>query len=183
MVNKVILIGNLGADPELRSTQTGQSVCSLRLATSEKYKDRDGNMQERTEWHKVVVWGPQAETVNKYCKKGKQIFLEGRIQTRKWQDKNGADQYTTEIVAENVRFLGGGGAGAGASEEGGDGGGRAYGRGGGGNYGGGGGGGGNYGGGGGGGGYGSRGGGGGGRSAPAPVDEAPPFGGDDDIPF
>ncbi|HND30888.1 MAG TPA: single-stranded DNA-binding protein, partial [Myxococcota bacterium] len=116
MVNKVILLGNLGADPELRSTQNGQSVCTLRLATSEKYKDRDGNLQERTEWHRVVVWGPQADNVNRFCKKGKQIYLEGRIQTRKWQDKEGKDQYTTEIVADNVRFLGGAGGGAGADD-------------------------------------------------------------------
>jgi single-strand DNA-binding protein len=116
MVNKVILLGNLGADPELRSTQNGQSVCTLRLATSEKYKDRDGNLQEKTEWHRVVVWGPQADNVNRFCKKGKQIYLEGRIQTRKWQDKEGKDQYTTEIVADSVRFLGGAGGGAGADD-------------------------------------------------------------------
>ena len=117
MVNKVILLGNLGADPELKHTQAGQAVCSLRIATSETYKDRDGNKQERTEWHKVIVWGPQGENVAKFCKKGKQIYLEGRLQTRKWQDKDGKDQYTTEVVADNVKFLGG--AGGASNEEGG----------------------------------------------------------------
>lgn len=109
MVNKVILIGNLGADPELRSTGGGTSVCSLRVATTEKRKDKDGNWTEQTEWHAVVVWGKQAESVHQYCKKGKQLYIEGRLQTRKWQDKEGKDQYSTEVVAENVRFLGGGG--------------------------------------------------------------------------
>lgn len=117
MVNKVILLGNLGADPELKSTPSGQSVCSLRIATSEKYKDKDGNQQEKTEWHKVVVWGKLADLVNQFCKKGKQIYLEGKLQTRKWQDKDGKDQYTTEVVAENVKFLGG--AGGASNEEGG----------------------------------------------------------------
>ena len=135
MVNKVILIGNLGQDPELRSTGGGQSVASLRIATAEKFKDKDGNWQERTEWHSVVVWGRQAETVQQYCKKGKQLYIEGRLQTRKWQDKDGKDRYSTEVVADTVRFLGGGGGSGG--EEGGGGG---YG-GGGGGYGGGGGGG------------------------------------------
>ena len=117
MVNKVILLGNLGADPELKSTPSGQSVCSLRIATSEKYKDKDGNQQEKTEWHKVVVWGKLADLVNQFCKKGKQVYLEGKLQTRKWQDKDGKDQYTTEIVADNVKFLGG--AGGASNEEGG----------------------------------------------------------------
>ena len=177
MVNKVILIGNLGQDPEMRSTQSGQPVANLRIATTDKYKDRDGNMQERTEWHSVVVFARQAEIVAQYCRKGKQLYIEGRLQTRKWQDKNGQDRYTTEIVAENVRFLGGAGGGGGAAggDEGGYGGG-----GGGGGYGGGGGGGGRggYGGGGRG---GSEGGGseGGGGNEP-PVDDAPAF---DDIPF
>lgn len=116
MVNKVILLGNLGADPELKSTPSGQSVCTLRLATTETYKDKDGNKQQKTEWHRIVVWGAQADNVNRFCKKGKQIYLEGKLQTRKWQDKEGKDQYTTEIVADNVRFLGGGGA----NEEGGE---------------------------------------------------------------
>lgn len=188
MVNKVILIGNLGADPELRSTQSGQSVASLRLATTEKYKDRDGNLQEKTEWHRITVWGPQAENVNKYCKKGKQLYIEGRLQTRKWQDKEGKDQYSTEIVADNVRFLGGGGA----DREGGGGYGGAGGGGGGSGGGGGGYGGGGYGGGRGGDDRGNRGAGGGNRGGgrrdeggdQPPNDPGPPFGGgDDDIPF
>lgn len=121
MVNKVILIGNLGQDPEVRSTQSGQSVASLRLATAEKFKDKDGNWQERAEWHSVVVWGRQAETIQQYCKKGKQLYIEGRLQTRKWTDKEGKERYSTEIVAENVRFLGGGGGGGGGGAAGGGG--------------------------------------------------------------
>ncbi len=174
MVNKVILIGNLGQDPELRSTGGGQSVGSLRVATTDKFKDKEGNLQERTEWHTVVVWGRDAENVHKYCKKGKQLYIEGRLQTRKWQDKEGKDRYSTEVVAEVVRFLGGaggaGGAGGGA-EEGGGGGRGGYG-------------GGGRSGGGGGGGYGGGGGGGQRRDEGPPSQEAPPFqGGDDDIPF
>jgi single-strand DNA-binding protein len=201
MVNKVILIGNLGQDPEVRTTQSGQSVATMRLATTDKYKDRDGNLQERTEWHTVVVFARQAEIVGQYCRKGKQIFVEGRLQTRKWQDKSGQDRWTTEIVADNVRFLGGAGGGGGGGEEGGGGygggsrggggsagGGGGYGGGGGGGYGGGGsrgGSGGGYGGGGGGGyggGGGSRGGGGGGGGGGSepPMDDAPPF---EEIPF
>lgn len=107
MVNKVILIGNLGQDPELRSTPGGQSVANLRLATTERRKDRDGNYVEHTEWHSLVAWGKDAENVHKFCRKGKQLYVEGRIQTRKWQDKDGADRYSTEIVADVVRFLGG----------------------------------------------------------------------------
>ena len=98
MVNKVILIGNLGQDPELRSTPSGQSVATLRLATQERVKDKDGNWTDRTEWHNVVVWGRTAENVNQYCKKGKQIYVEGRLQTRKWQDKEGKDRYTTDEI-------------------------------------------------------------------------------------
>ena len=107
MVNKVILLGNLGADPEVRSTQGGQSVASLRLATTNRFKDRDGKFQEQTEWHRITAWGATAENVGRYCKKGKQLYIEGRLQTRKWQDKEGKDQYSTEIVADVVRFLGG----------------------------------------------------------------------------
>ncbi|MSQ01454.1 MAG: single-stranded DNA-binding protein [Myxococcales bacterium] len=169
MVNKVILIGNLGQDPELRSTGGGQSVGSLRVATTDKFKDKEGNLQERTEWHTVVVWGRDAENVHRYCKKGKQLYIEGRLQTRKWQDKEGKDRYNTEVVAEVVRFLGGaggaGGAGGGADE--GGGGGRD-----------------GYGGGRSGGGGGGGGGGGQRRDEGQPLQEAPPFqGGDDDIPF
>jgi single-strand DNA-binding protein len=108
MVNKVILLGNLGQDPELRSTSGGQSVATLRVATSEKYKDKEGTLQERTEWHTVTVWGRDADNVAKYCKKGKQLYIEGRLQTRKWQDKQGNDRYTTEVVAESIKFLSGG---------------------------------------------------------------------------
>jgi single-strand DNA-binding protein len=107
MVNKALLIGHLGQDPELRNTPSGQSVATLRLATADRYKDRDGNWQDRTEWHTVVVWGRTAENVAKFCKKGKQIYVEGRLTTRKWQDKEGKDRYTTEIVADTVQFLGG----------------------------------------------------------------------------
>jgi single-strand DNA-binding protein len=106
MVNKVILVGNLGQDPETRSTGGGNSVTQLRLATTEKYKDRDGNLQERTEWHTVVVWGKQGEACGKHLTKGRQVYVEGRLQTRKWQDKEGKDRYSTEVIGDNVRFLG-----------------------------------------------------------------------------
>ena len=172
MVNKVILVGNLGQDPELRNTAGGQAVGSLRIATTEKFKDREGALQERTEWHTVVVWGRDAENVHKYCKKGRQLYIEGRLQTRKWQDKEGKDRYSTEVVADVVRFLGTGQGGAGGGEEGGGG------------YGGRGGGGGGSGGGyGGGGSRGGGGGGGGGRSGGGGGDEAPPYKDDEEIPF
>lgn len=106
MLNRVMLIGNLGADPEYRSTTGGANVCSLSLATTDKWKDKEDNMQERTEWHRIVAWGNLAETCNKYLTKGRQIYVDGRLQTRKWQDKEGKDRYTTEIVADSVRFLG-----------------------------------------------------------------------------
>jgi single-strand DNA-binding protein len=106
MVNKVILVGNLGKDPQTRSTPNGQEVATLTVATSEKFKGKDGEMQERTEWHTVVVWGKQAESCGKYLTKGRQVYVEGRLATRKWTDKEGAERYTTEVVAENVKFLG-----------------------------------------------------------------------------
>ena len=109
MVNKVILVGNLGKDPQTRSTPNGQEVATLTVATSEKYKDKSGELQERTEWHTVVVWGKQAESCGKYLSKGRQVYVEGRLATRKWTDKEGVEKYTTEVVAENVKFLGGGG--------------------------------------------------------------------------
>lgn len=109
MVNKVILVGNLGKDPATRSTPNGQEVATLTVATSEKFKGKDGEMQERTEWHTVVVWGKQAESCSKYLTKGRQVYVEGRLATRKWTDKEGAERYTTEVVAESVKFLGGGG--------------------------------------------------------------------------
>ena len=106
-VNKVILIGNLGRDPELRYTQTGQAVANFTLATSDRWNDRDGNAQERTEWHRIVVWAKQAENCAQYLSKGRSVSVEGRIQTREWEDKEGNKRQTTEIVAQNVRFLGG----------------------------------------------------------------------------
>jgi len=115
MVNKVILIGNLGQDPEMRSTASGTAVANLRLATADRRKDRDGNWTDHTEWHTVVAFGRTAENVAQYCRKGKQLFVEGRLQTRKWQDRDGRDRYSTEIVADNVRFLGGRGESAGYS--------------------------------------------------------------------
>lgn len=108
MVNKVILVGNLGKDPQTRSTPNGQEVATLTVATSEKYKDKSGELQERTEWHTVVVWGKQAESCGKYLTKGRQVYVEGRLATRKWTDKEGAERYSTEVVAENVKFLGSG---------------------------------------------------------------------------
>jgi len=113
-VNKVILIGNLGADPELRYTPNGnRPVCSLRIATSDSYKDKAGVKQERTEWHTVTVWGDQAENCNKYLAKGRSVYVEGRLQTRQWDDKEGIKRYSTDVVAERVQFLGGQGGGGG----------------------------------------------------------------------
>lgn len=107
MVNKVILVGNLGRDPELRSTPSGQQVASFSLATSRKWKDRDGNRQEQTEWHNIVCWGRQAEIAGQYLTKGRQIFVEGRIQTQSWEDRqSGEKKYRTEIVCENFQMLG-----------------------------------------------------------------------------
>lgn len=172
-LNKVLLIGNLGLDPELKYTQGGQAVLRMRLATTERYGNKAGERQERTEWHTVIVWGNRAEALNKFLHKGKTIYVEGRLQTRQWEDKDGGKRSTTEIVANQILLLGGGGRG-----EGGEGGGSSYGGGGGGGYGGGQGGGsrGGYGGG--------RGGGGGGSGQDMPPDDMPPddFGGDD-IPF
>lgn len=118
-VNKVILIGRLGQDPEVRMTPNGQAVCSLRLATSESWT-KDGNKEERTEWHRVVVWGRQAELAGKYLKKGRACFIEGKLQTRSWDDQQtGQKRYSTEIVASNIQFLDSGtGRGAEASSAG-----------------------------------------------------------------
>jgi single-strand DNA-binding protein len=107
-VNKVILIGNLGADPELRYTNSGSAVANLRIATNETWTDKNGERQERTEWHQIVVWGKQAENCSKYLKKGRSIYVEGRLQTRQWEDQSGNKRYTTEVVATTVQFLGGG---------------------------------------------------------------------------
>jgi single-strand DNA-binding protein len=106
-VNKVILVGNLGANPELRYTQGQQAVANLRIATTERWTDKGGQRQEATEWHRVVVWGKQAEIVGQYLTKGRQVYVEGRIRTRQWQDQSGQKRYTTEIVAQNVQMLGG----------------------------------------------------------------------------
>ena len=112
MVNKVLLIGNLGRDPEIRTTPSGQNVATFTLATSRRWKDRDGNRQEKTEWHNIVVWGKQAEVAGQYLTKGKQVFIEGRIETRSWEDKqSGEKRYKTEIICENFQMLGGRGGG------------------------------------------------------------------------
>ncbi|MGB0620630.1 MAG: single-stranded DNA-binding protein [Myxococcota bacterium] len=154
-VNKAILVGNLGRDPELRHTPNGQAVVNFTLATSESWTDKSGERQERTEWHRIVVWGRQAEMCNQYLSKGRTVYVEGRIQTREWEDKDGNKRYTTEINASNVNFIGprtdGGGGGGGYSGGGGNGGG------------------------------GFSGGGGGGARDEAPMDAGPPV--DDDIPF
>jgi len=169
-VNKVILIGNVGKDPELRYTPSGQAVCDVRLATNENWTDKQGQKQERTEWHSVVLWGKPAEIVKQYVTKGQKLYVEGRLQTRSWDDKDGKKRYMTEIVAQDFMFLSGRGEGGGGGGEfGGGGGGGA-------------------------GGGGRRGGGGGGGGAggfgesPPPADDfnqAPRGGGpgDDDIPF
>jgi single-strand DNA-binding protein len=107
MVNKVILIGNLGRDPEVRSTPSGQPVASFTLATNRRWKDKNGQRQEQTEWHSIVVWGKQAEIAGQYLTKGKQIYLEGRLQTRSWDDRQtGEKKYKTEIVCDNFQMLG-----------------------------------------------------------------------------
>lgn len=108
-VNKVILIGNLGKDPEVRFTSTGRAVANFPIATSEVWTDADGNRQERTEWHNIIVWGKQGETCGQYLAKGRQVFVEGSIRTRSYDDKTGTKRYVTEIVAQRIRFLGGGG--------------------------------------------------------------------------
>lgn len=111
-INKVILIGNLGADPEVRFTQGGQAVANFRIATSESWTDKQsGQKTEKTEWHRIVVWGKLAELCGEYLKKGRQCYVEGRLQTREWTDKEGKKNYTTEVVANTVQFLGGGGGG------------------------------------------------------------------------
>jgi single-strand DNA-binding protein len=111
-VNKVILVGNLGRDAELRYTPGGAPVATLNLATTEVWNDKtSGQKQEKTEWHRIVLWGKSAESLSEYLTKGKQIFVEGRLQTRKWQDKDGNDKYTTEIRADRITLLGGGGGG------------------------------------------------------------------------
>jgi single-strand DNA-binding protein len=117
MVNKVILVGNLGRDPERRSTPSGQQVATFSVATSRRWRDRDGNRQEQTEWHNVVCWGRQAEVAGEYLKKGRQIYVEGRLQTRSWDDKQtGEKKYRTEVICENFQMLGQRGDGGGGGE-------------------------------------------------------------------
>ena len=106
-VNKVILIGHLGQDPEIRYTSSGTAVANFSLATNESWTDKSGQRQERTEWHRVVVWSKLAEVCGQYLRKGRQAFVEGTLQTRSWEDQNGNKRYTTEIVARTVQFLGG----------------------------------------------------------------------------
>ena len=109
MINKVILIGNVGQDPEVRYTgdaSNGAKVATIRLATTERYRDRNGNPQEHTEWHNVVVWRNQADVVEKYVKKGTQLYVEGRIRTRTWDDQSGNKRYSTDIVADTIQLLG-----------------------------------------------------------------------------
>lgn len=115
-VNKVILVGNLGRDPEVRYTAGGAAVANLRIATSEQWRDKQtGERKENTEWHSVVLFGKLGEIAGEYLKKGRTVYIEGRLQTRKWQDKDGNDRYTTEIVASDMQMLGGGGEGRGDS--------------------------------------------------------------------
>lgn len=167
-LNKVMLIGNLGSDPEFKVTQGGQAVLKIRLATTERYANKSGERQERTEWHTVTLWGNRAEPLSKILHKGRSIYVEGRLQTRSWDDKEtGKKRYATDINASQILLLGGGrgqGGGGGGDDGGGD-----------------------WGGGGGGGGRGGRGGGpsgGGGGAPPSGGDDAPPDDfGDDDIPF
>ena len=167
-VNKVILLGNLGRDPELRYTQSGTAVCQLSIATSRTFTDRNNERREETEWHRVVVWGKQGENCAKYLKKGRQAYVEGRLQTRSYEDKEGIKRYSTEVVADVVQFIGGRDGGGGGGGYGGGGGGGGYGGSGGGGY-----------------------GGGGGAQEPPPFGDnlgpqgGPPQGGpgDDDIPF
>ena len=114
-VNKVILVGNLGRDAELRYTPGGAAVATLNLATTEIWNDKEGQRQEKTEWHRVILWGKQAETLNQYLQKGKQIYVEGRLQTRQWDDKDGNKRYTTEVRGDRVVLLSSGGGGGGGS--------------------------------------------------------------------
>ena len=118
-VNKVILLGNLGADPEVRYTNTGTAVANFRIATNERWNDKNGATQERTEWHNIVAWGKLAEICGKYLKKGRSVYVEGRLQTRSWDDKDGQKRYSTEIISDRIELLGrreGGGSGGGGRD-------------------------------------------------------------------
>ena len=112
-VNKVILVGRLGQDPELKYTPSGAAVCSFSLATTESWSDKSGQKQEKTEWHRIVVWGKLGELCGQYLAKGRQAYIEGALQTRSWDAQDGSKRYTTEINARNVQFLGGASAGSG----------------------------------------------------------------------
>ena len=114
-VNKVILVGNLGRDPELRYTQSGQAVANFSLATTDRFSSKEGERQERTEWHRIVTWGKTAENCAQYLAKGRSVYVEGRLQTNEWEDKEGQKRRTTEVVAQTVQFLGGRGQGAGGT--------------------------------------------------------------------
>lgn len=115
-VNKVIIVGNLGNDPEVRYMPNGNAVANLSIATSESWKDQQGQQQERTEWHRVTMYRRLAEIAGEYLKKGSQVFIEGKLQTRKWQDQQGNDKYTTEIIADNMQMMGSGGGGQGGGQ-------------------------------------------------------------------
>ncbi len=114
-INKVIIVGNLGSDPEVKTVGQGATVARFNVATSESWIGKDGVRKDNTEWHRIVVWNKQAENCAKFLSKGRQVYVEGKLQTRQWDDQNGQKRYTTEIVATTVQFLGGQGAGAGAS--------------------------------------------------------------------
>lgn len=116
-INKVIIVGRLGKDPEVRQVGQGQSVCTLAVATSENWMDKNGQKQERTEWHRVVVWGKLADLCGRYLAKGRQVYVEGKLQTRNWEDQQGQKRYTTEINANTVQFLGSGNAERGPSQD------------------------------------------------------------------
>lgn len=105
MVNKAIIVGNLGADPEVRQTQTGRGVATFNVATTERWKGQDGQQQEQTEWHRIVTFGRLSEICGQYLQKGSRVYIEGRLQTRQWQDQNGNNRYTTEIVAREMKML------------------------------------------------------------------------------
>ena len=107
--NRVTLVGNLGQDPEVKSTQSGRSVCSLNIAVNEVWKDKQGQKQERTDWFRCTVWGDQGDNCAKFLKKGRQVLVEGKLQNRTWEDKDGQKRYATDVVADRVVFLGGGG--------------------------------------------------------------------------
>lgn len=116
-LNRVLIIGNLGQDPELRYTPNGAAVCTLNVATSDSRTDKDGQRQEQTEWHRIIVWNKQAENCAKYLSKGRTVFVEGKLQTRSWDDKtSGQKRYATEIIANTVQFIGGGRSEAGQSQ-------------------------------------------------------------------